>query len=276
MTPVTVAWLICFMAAAHAGPFQSDPVAAQRAELSLSREAMAEFLRTAKVVRSRRLGRGTTNPWRLTLSDGRVTHDGVFQSIDEHKINQEMSDGRTELNFVDSYRYNIAAFRLAEMLGLGEMMPVTVERTWSRAEGALSWWIDDAMEEGERRRRKLRPPDVARWNEQMFRVRAFGQLAGDTDRNLGNVLIGPDWRLWMIDFTRAFRSFREIAFPQDLPRCDRELLESLRKLTEDAVRQAVEPHLERFEIAALMARRAALVAHFDRLIAERGENRVLY
>ncbi len=155
MTPVTVDRLICFMAAAHAGVFQSDQVAAQREELSLSREAMVELLRTAKVIRSRRLGRGTTNPWRLTLSDGRVTHDAVFQSVDEHKIEQEMSDGRTELNFVDSYRDNIAAFRLAELLGLGEMMPVIVERTWSRAEGALSWWIDDAMEEGDGQRECL-------------------------------------------------------------------------------------------------------------------------
>jgi hypothetical protein len=243
---------------------------------ALSREATAEFLRTARVVRSRRLDRGITNPWRLTLGDGRLTHDAAFQSVHERTMNRELSDGRTELVFVDSYRYNIAAFRMAELIGLHEMMPVTVERTWNGQDGSLTWWVDDAMEEGERRRRKIDPPDLIRWNAQMFRLRVFARLVADTDRNLGNVLIGPDWRLWMIDFTRAFRQDREIPYPQDLSRCDRALLESLRRLTTEAVTAAVGPHLERRDIAALMARRDALVAHFDRLVAERGPGQVLY
>jgi hypothetical protein len=243
---------------------------------ALSREATAEFLRTAKVAGSRRLDSGTTRPWRLTLSDGRLTHDALFQSIDERAMNRELSDGRTELQFVDSYHFNIAAFRIAELVALGDMMPVTVERTWNGREGSLTWWIDNAMEEGERRRKKIDPPDLVRWNAQMFRLRVFARLVADTDRNLGNVLIGPDWRLWMIDFTRAFRAERENPYPQDLSRCDRALLESLRHLTTEAVTTAVGSHLTRRDISAIMARRDALVAHFDRLIAERGQGQVLY
>jgi hypothetical protein len=210
------------------------------------------------------------------LSDGRLTHDALFQTIDERAMNRELSDGRTELVFVDSFHYNVAAFRIAELVQLGGMMPVTVERTWNGRDGSLTWWIDNAMEEGERRRKKIEPPDLVRWNAQMFRVRVFARLVADTDRNLGNVLIDPEWQLWMIDFTRAFRLNREIAYPQDLSRCDRAVLESLRNLTTEAVTREVGSHLDSREIAALMARRDAIVAHFDRLIAERGQGQVLY
>ena len=40
------------------------------------------------------------------------------------------STGRTEINLVDSYKYDIAAYRLAELLGLEDILPVPVERKW--------------------------------------------------------------------------------------------------------------------------------------------------
>ena len=64
-----------------------------------------------------------------------------------------------ELRFVDSYRYNIAAWELARLLQLAEMVPATVERSYAGQRGALSWWVDDVMmdeEERERTRRRLR------------------------------------------------------------------------------------------------------------------------
>jgi hypothetical protein len=54
-------------------------------EPTLSKEQITHFLLTAKVVNSTRSSKGVTNPWRLTLSDGNVTHDASFQTIDEHK-----------------------------------------------------------------------------------------------------------------------------------------------------------------------------------------------
>ena len=79
----------------------------------------------ADVVAAEQTGRGTTHPWRLTLSDGQVEHDAHFQSVDRNEGPRRFGD-RYERNFVDSYRYNIAAYRLAELLGLGEMMPKTL------------------------------------------------------------------------------------------------------------------------------------------------------
>jgi hypothetical protein len=76
---------------------------------ALNKEQIKRFLLTAKVVKSEQAKKGITQTLRLTPSDGTVTHDASFQKIDEHKPRMELASG-TELGFVDSYRYNIAAF----------------------------------------------------------------------------------------------------------------------------------------------------------------------
>ena len=127
-------------------------------EPTLTKEQIKQFLLSAKVVNSQRSKKGITHPWRLTLSDGTVTHDTSFQSIDEHKASMQLDAG-TELNFVDSYKYNIAAYELAELLGLDDMPPVYVERKWQGSVGSLSWWLPVKMDEVERHKEKLTPPN---------------------------------------------------------------------------------------------------------------------
>jgi hypothetical protein len=243
---------------------------------ALDRTAQAEFLRTAKVIRSRTLPRGVTAPQRLTLSDGRVTHDAAFQSIDERKTQADFGARGMELNFADSHHFNLAAFVLAGMLDLGQMMPVTVHRTWNGKEGTLTWWIDDAFDESTRLKEKRQPPSPAAWNQQMYKMRVFAALVGDTDRNLGNVLITKDWKLWMIDFTRAFRLWGEIKYPADLHQIDRTLLLRLRELNADAFKAATAHCLTGYEQEAVMKRRDLLVAHFDGLVKAKGAAAVLY
>ncbi len=108
-------------------------------ESTLTKEQIKQFLMTAKVVNSREAAKGITHTQRLTLSDGTITHDASFQSIDEHKPVKQLAMG-TELNFVDSYKYNIAAYALAELIGVDNMLPVYVERKWKGETGSLSWW----------------------------------------------------------------------------------------------------------------------------------------
>jgi hypothetical protein len=184
--------------------------------------------------------------------------------------------GRTEVAFVDSYRYSVAAYAVATVVGLEEMVPVTIERRYHGRIGALSWWIDVQMDEAQRRAKDIRPPDPEAWSDQMHRIKVFTQLVGDTDRNLGNLLVGPDWKLWMIDFTRAFRHTRELRNPADLNRCDRQLLGRLRALTKKELAEKTAGYIGGAEIDALLARRDLIVARFDQLIVERGEARVLY
>lgn len=132
--------------------------------------------------------KGVTSPWRLTLSDGTLTHDASFQAIDEHKANVTLASGRTEMNFVDSYKYNIAAYALAELLGLDDMLPVYVERSWQGNSGSLSWWLPVKMDEADRVKQKIAPPDPDAWDNQMHKIRVFDQLVYDDDPNLTNYL----------------------------------------------------------------------------------------
>jgi hypothetical protein len=243
---------------------------------TLSREQIRQFLLTAKVIKHKDLGKGVTRPLRLTLTDGVLTHDAVFSAVQETMPIFRYKDGRVELDFVDSYAYNIAAYFMADLIGLADMMPVTVEREYDHHKGSLVWWVDDAMDEGDRRKQKLLAPDREAWDRQMYRMRLFAHLVGDTDRNTGNILIGPDWKIWMIDFTRAFRRTRTLQAPADLQKCDRQLLAKLRELTPETVAAATKPYIGGAEVDALIARRDAIVALFENLIRERGEERVLY
>lgn len=258
-----------------------DLAAAQAAaSQTLARAEQAEFLRTAKIIAARQTSKGITLPFRLTLTDGKLTHDAHFQSIDERRT-VSMGTGRgrkAELNFMDSWRFNVAAPRIAELLGIGDMVPVSVERSWQGKRGAMTWWVDDVlMDEEERRKNNVEPPDKDEWNRQNLRMRVFTELVYDTDRNQGNILITKDWRLVMIDFTRGFRGWNEPPSPLTiLRRCDRSLLAAMRALTKPAVREAVGTALTTHEVDALLARRDVIVKHFDDLVARLGEGSVLY
>jgi hypothetical protein len=266
-TPTAIVFIGSVMLASASGAF------AQPAPLT--RDDMRDFLLTAEVVGAVRTGIGTTQPWRLTLSDGRTEHDAHFQSVDRVEGPRRFGD-RFERRFIDSYHYNIAAYRLADLLGLGEMMPVTVERTWDGRRGALAWWIDDVMfDEGTRLERGVRPDDLPAWSAQMANMTLFAELVQDTDRNQGNIIYTLDWRVQMIDFTRAFRPGRELLKPDQLTRCDRGLFERLQALTPDAVKDATGPHLTDAEIDAVIHRRDTIKEHFERLIVRRGEAVVL-
>jgi hypothetical protein len=242
-------------------------------EPNLTPEQMTEFLLTAKVINSKQLGTGKTHPWRLTLSDGTLTHDAAFQAVDIQKNVMGFVGGRSEVNFRDTYHFNLAAYELAKLLGLDNMMPVTVERSWNRQRGALSWWIPKKWDFTD----YPKPvPDVDAWNKQMYKILVFAELVYDTDPNMGNRLITEDWKIWMIDFTRAFRLDRNLLEPKNLMRCDRQLWEKLRQLDADEILASTKPHLGKSEVQALMARRDKIVKVFQQLIAERGEKAVLY
>lgn len=245
-------------------------------EPTLSREEIKQFLKTADIIKSKPSSKGVTHPWKLTLSNGTITHDASFQSVDEHSPRKELSSGKVEVNFVDSYKYNIAAYRLAELVGVEDMLPVYVERKWEGKNGSLSWWLPVKMDEADRFQKKIEPPDKDKWNRQMFRMRVFDELVYDSDPNLTNVLIGEDWMLWRVDFSRAFRTTKDLRAPKDLVKCDHRFLEQLKTMRASEVTEKTAGYLTKDEVNALMARRDKIVAHFQTLIAEKGEKEILY
>ena len=245
-------------------------------ESALSKDQIKQFLLTADVVAVKSSSKGKTHPSRLTLSDGKMTHDASFQEIDEHKNVMRYESGETEYNFVDSYKYNIAAFQLAELLAMDDIVPVYVERKWKGRTGSLSWWLPVKMDEADRIKQHISVPDPDAWNKQMYKIRVFDQLVYDMDANLTNVLIGEDWKIYRIDFTRAFRQSKDIQQPKDLVRCDRQLFTKLKALDRNQLAGETKGFLTKAEVEALMVRRDKIVAAFQKLIAEKGEDAILY
>jgi hypothetical protein len=251
-----------------AAPAADDP--------PLTKEQIKQFLQTAEVIKSKQAGKGTTHPWRLTLSNGTITHDASFQDIDERKSEMKLASGKVEFAFVDSYKYNIAAYQLAELIGLDDMLPIYVERKWQGKTGSISWWLPAKMDDADRVEKKIEAPDTDKWNKQMYRVRVFDELVYDTDANLTNVLIGEDWTIWRVDFSRAFRTSKDLRTPKNLVKCDRQLLEKLKALKADELTEKTKRYLTKSEVNGVMARRDKIVATFQTLIAEKGEQEVLY
>jgi hypothetical protein len=280
MTGIKRVLFVLLVALAVGTPAASAQTAAATLAPDLSVEQTKTFLKSAKVVHVTNTSKGVTAPRRLTLSNGVVTHDAVFQAIDDHQtaanLSRGVGAGTTELHFVDSYKYNIAAYEVAALLGLDTMMPVYVERRWDGQTGSISWFVATLMDESDRLKKKIEPPSPADWNHQMYRMRVFSSLLRDTDRNLTNVLITPDWKVVMIDFTRAFRLQPELLHLKDLDKIDRTLFAKLQSLSADSVKTATANFLTKNELDAMMARRDLLVAHYKQLIAEVGEDKVVY
>ena len=198
------------------------------------------------------------------MTDGTMTHDAQIQTIDERKA-QFVGDKGTEFNFRDCWAFNVAGYKIDRLIGMN-MVPVSVSRRWRSQEAAYTWWIDDVMmEEGDRLKKKIQPPSSAAWNQQMQIVRMFDQLIANVDRNMGNLVITRDWRVWPIDHTRAFRTNNTLATPTNVTRADRVVVERLKALDRDTLKAATDKYLSSFEIDALLKRRDAIVKRLEML-----------
>lgn len=254
------------------------PAAAPAPASGLPRQgAEAEaFLRSAKVVERKAIGKGITGSDRLTLSDGAATHRAAWKTIDESRRGVTTFPGVGAIvDYEDSYRFEIAAYELDKMLGFG-LVPPTVERTIGGRRGALQMWIEGAMTEGERKRRRLSPPDPDAWNAQIHRLRLFHQLTFDWDaQNIENTLFDASFRVYGVDFSRSFAVYEKVRREQLLERFSRRDLEALRGLDEAKLRAAIGEWVSVPQVRALLKRRDQILEIAARRIAERGEAAVL-
>jgi len=239
-------------------------------------EQMENFLKTAKILKTKPASKGTTGTLRGTLSDGTLTHDAHIQSIDESKTDFAGANGTHEFNFRDTYKFNIAAYRLALLLGM-DMVPMYVERNIQGKPSSVSWWVDNVQfDEEQRLRDKIEPPDQDAWNAQLYTYRVFDQLVYNTDSNLTNLLIDKNWKVWKIDHTRAFRLQHNLLNAKNLVKCDKDLLQKMKDLNEETMLKAMQPWCKKDEIKAVLARRDLIVKFFEDQVRQKGEAAVLY
>jgi hypothetical protein len=223
-------------------------------------DSIADYMRSAAVVKLENIPIGVTRPQRAILADG-----GPVKSV----VVKDLRPGRKS-GYWESYQSEIAAYELDRLLEL-DMVPPTVEK---RVEGKMmsaQMFVDNTVFlktlEGQQ------PPNLAAWNRQVHRQRVFDNLIANIDRNAGNLLVlrTPDWYLVLVDHSRCFTSNKKMQF--DMKQIDRPLFERLKALDE----ATVEARIGRLTIDAvrpLLERRDAIVRHFEQLAAAKGDAQV--
>jgi hypothetical protein len=250
-----------------ATPAPSD--APKQETRKLTDPEIENFLATAQVVASKELGTGITNPKRLTLRMGTQEMRAVFKYVDSIIGETTTSNDRlARLNQSDSWRYEIAAYKLDRMIGLN-LVPVTVVRTVEGKTGAVQLWIEGAIDEGERVKMKLKPPDQAAFDETFRRMRMFDALIFNEDRHQGNVLYTTaDWKVHAIDHTRAFRT--RTSFPPDVRHNNLtpppEMAERMAALDVPKLKAALGEWLDDIQIRAVLKRR-------DQILSQSGKKK---
>ena len=269
-------WLISLTAAVAMEGATATPTPGYG--LPLKGAEAEEFLRTAEVVDVEGFDtQGVTRPRRVTLADGQRSLRAAFKDIDEYRPVKELADGQRVIRFRDSYRHEIAAYELDKLLALG-IVPPCVERSIRGKTGALCLWVEGTITEWERLKvQQTKPPDPERWNEQMYTIRLFLQLIYDIDyQNISNLLVDPDFRIYKIDSSRAFRNEGKLTRGGELTRFSRSVLDRLTRLTPELAEERLGAWLTPGQVAGLMERRDAVLALAERRVSEDGEEVVLF
>jgi len=245
--------------------------AAQRAQWE-------DFLATAEIVREEQMtgAESVTNPWKLTLEKGGVKRTALWKNV----------SGRPK-GYIDSWKYEIAAYRLDKLLGLN-MIPPTVERSYN-GPGSIQLWVDSWMTLKKKMDDKVKIPSykIFYWNRALFLQRFFDNLIANEDRHQNNYLITQDWRMYLIDHSRSFRTYgdflKKLLYtdkrrdgPMEMLEIPRALLDKVKALDFESIRQTVGDYLTDTEINAVLTRRDLILKEMDRICKKNGEANVLY
>ncbi len=242
-------------------PFQTD-------------EEIIQFLKTAKVVKDTAIPTGITAPRKLLVEKDGVRANAKWSEVNEERRSVQLPTG-PELGFRDSYLFDVAAYHLSVMLGMDSVPPAVV-RSYEGTEGEIQIWVENAQMELDRVKKKINPPDLQFWNKQLNEMNIFDALIYNIDRTRENILITPDWKVWLIDHTRAFR--RNTKLPEDarIVQCERTMFEKLKALDLQTLLTQLKPYLRKDEITAVIKRRDLIVASLNQAIKEKGEDQVLF
>jgi hypothetical protein len=236
-----------------------DPVPTQgSAKVWEGRGAEFEtYITSAVVDRIEKVPTGITHPRRMFFAPGGLAGSAAFKVLPPG-----MTTGAWE-----SYKSEIAAYELDKLLGLG-MVPVAVEKRWKNEKGAAILWLERV-----RTWREIDAlPKPEKWHRQMVKTRMFDNLIGNSDRNLGNLLVDADWNVFLIDHSRAFVIGTKL--PSKITRIDAELWSKMLSLEEATLMAAVGRWTDRATVRAVLSRRDGMRAAIDKLIKNSSEEAV--
>ena len=174
--------------------------------------------------------------------------------------------------FMESYKAEIAAYKLDRMLEL-HMVPPIVERRIESKNGAAVFWIENT-----RPWSVAKPPQgpEPQWSLQLTRMKMFDLLIANIDRNQGNLMYDADWHLFLIDHSRAFIDKNNLKGIAPLGRVDRKLWEKMQALTMEDLDRGLEKWVGTKEKKSLLVRRDLMAKSIQALVARSGEKFVFY
>jgi hypothetical protein len=232
-----------------------------------------------RVVRVEEIGFGISRPKKVFLEREGKEGTAAFKTIElQFTRRTRFAEEGFKLNFTDDYHYERAAYLVDRWLGLN-MVPVVVLRKIDDEEGALIAWVSDAINERDRRDRKIKEPRLHLLGYQRDIMNVFDVLILNEDRNLGNELITlDDWKLHLIDHSRSFRlqkhppkGFDEA--PIALPRW---LHERLEQMDTDSMRELLGGLISRAQIKAMLSRRDDILEKIERDRQQYGDDLVFH
>ena len=242
-------------------PFQSD-------------EEIIEFMRTAEIESVADIELGVTNPRRVVLAKDGVRMRAALRDYDE-TFTRRTFDGVFYPRLRDAFVFDVPAYEMAVLLGLNHVPPVTFRRIGADRV-SLQAWLEGALMETDRIAQGIDPPSFQRFRQQTQDMRVFDSLIGNVDRNTGNILMDAEWNFWLIDHSRAFIHSDDTRYLEHIQACSRQLFARLKTLTAEEMLPVMSPPLTESEVDWVLRRRDKVAAHIDALIAERGEDAVLF
>lgn len=254
------------------------------AEEIARRAQWEEFLQTADITKYELIGEGVTKPWKLFLKKDGIEKKAAWKDVD-------LNLGGAAR---DSWKYEIAAYRLDKLIGLN-MVPPYVEREFQGKKGTLSLWVDSKYSVLEIMEQGIKIPETAqkKVDDMKYVTRLWYCLIANDDPTQENLKYTEDWRTILIDHSRAFRSNKEytqrLVFgingikrtqadgkPFLIRRIPRVLLDKIKALDFASIKQAVGPYLTDKEIESIIARTKLIQAEIEEMIKQSGEGKVLY
>ena len=182
-------------------------------------------------------------------------------------------EGRPE-GVPDYWRREIAAYELDKLLGLN-MIPPTVEKRFRNDRGAISLQAEGMVYRELKAQGVSLPSDAGQrqsFYNALFLRRAWDNLLANKDRNEGDMIITEDWRMYLIDHSRAFNSSKDL-FHKPKKGSGREpirslpavFVEKLAALDYDSIKNVVGDYLTKKEIERLLVRRDKILEEVERL-----------
>jgi len=119
--------------------------------------------------------------------------------------------GRPE-GYSDEWRREIAAYELDKLLGLN-MIPPYVEKRFREDRGAISLQMEGTVYRDLKAQNVSLPSDAGQrqsFYQALFLRRTWDNLLANKDRNEGDMIITDDWRMYLIDHSRAFSNSKDL------------------------------------------------------------------